>query len=111
MCSSKEKKLKIYSPRPLGGEGGPQPALSSAGAGRVRGFLPFANPLALLLLGIGLLLSPAARMRGSGQSANSPALSPQAAQSSPPPGQVRPPTPTPTTYTLTPQRRAQAIAY
>ena len=27
-------------PLPLGGEGGPQPALSSAGAGRVRGFLP-----------------------------------------------------------------------
>ncbi len=27
-------------PLPLGGEGGPQPAVSSAGAGRVRGFLP-----------------------------------------------------------------------
>ena len=27
-------------PLPLGGEGGPPPALSSAGAGRVRGFLP-----------------------------------------------------------------------
>ena len=27
-------------PRPLGGEGGPQPAVSSAGAGRVRGGLP-----------------------------------------------------------------------
>jgi hypothetical protein len=28
---------EIPGPRPLGGEGGPQPALSSAGAGRVRG--------------------------------------------------------------------------
>ena len=28
------------SPRPLGGEGGPQPALSPAGAGRVRGSNP-----------------------------------------------------------------------
>ena len=29
-----------YNVLPLGGEGGPQPVLSSAGAGRVRGFLP-----------------------------------------------------------------------
>jgi hypothetical protein len=28
---------EIHCPRPLGGEGGPQPAFSSAGAGRVRG--------------------------------------------------------------------------
>ena len=28
----------LTSPRPLGGEGGPHPALSPAGAGRVRGF-------------------------------------------------------------------------
>ena len=30
-------------PLPLGGEGGPQPALSSAGAGRVRGSLPICS--------------------------------------------------------------------
>jgi hypothetical protein len=28
---------RIYFPRPFGGEGGPQPAFSSAGTGRVRG--------------------------------------------------------------------------
>ena len=34
-----------FRPRPLGGEGGPQPALSPAGAGRVRGSKPNAlNP-------------------------------------------------------------------
>jgi len=31
-------KQKTRIPLPLGGEGGPQPAFSSAGAGRVRGF-------------------------------------------------------------------------
>ena len=34
---SKHPQGKNPSPRPLGGEGGPQPALSPAGAGRVRG--------------------------------------------------------------------------
>ena len=34
-----------FSPRPLGGEGGPQPASSSAGAGRVRGSKPNSFPI------------------------------------------------------------------
>ena len=32
-----QRSIEIYVPRPLGGEGGLQPAFSSAGAGRVRG--------------------------------------------------------------------------
>ena len=34
------KLILIYHPGPHGGEGGPQPALSPAGAGRVRGLHP-----------------------------------------------------------------------
>ncbi len=37
---SKHPQGKNPIPRPLGGEGGPQPALSPAGAGRVRGSKP-----------------------------------------------------------------------
>ena len=50
-------------------------------------------------------------MVGNGQTGNSPAPSPQAARPAPPPSQVQPASPPPTTYTLTPERRAQAIAY
>ena len=49
---------------------------------------------------------------GHGQTGSSRAASPQAAQAAPPAGQVQPcPPPPPTTYTLTPERRAKAVAY
>ena len=66
--------------------------------------------LAGILLGICLLASPAG-VRGNAQSARSPASSPQSAQSTPSPSQSQSAATTPTTYTLTPERRAQAIAY
>jgi len=50
-------------------------------------------------------------MVGTGQSGNSAVPSPQALQPALPPAQVQPPSPPPATYTLTPERRAQAIAY
>ena len=66
--------------------------------------------LAGILLGICLLASPAG-VRGNAHSARSPASSPQSAQSTPSPSQSQSAATTPTTYTLTPERRAQAIAY
>jgi STE24 endopeptidase len=59
------------------------------------------NPLAWILLSVCLLVMPSAT-RATGQSANSPLPSPSAAQPK------QPPSPT---YTLTPERRAKAIAY
>ena len=65
---------------------------------------------AWLWLGLFLLVVPAG-MRGNGQTGNSPAPSASAAPSVPPASQVQPATPLPpTTYTLTPERRAKAIA-
>jgi Zn-dependent protease with chaperone function len=68
------------------------------------------NRLAWILLGVCLLVMPAG-MRGNGQSGKSPAPSPQAAQPIPSPSQVQSAVTPPATYTLTPERRAQAIAY
>jgi Zn-dependent protease with chaperone function len=66
---------------------------------------------AWILLGACLLVMPAGRV-GIGQTGNSPATSPQAAPAAPPQSQAQPASaPPPTTYTLTPERRAQAIAY
>jgi STE24 endopeptidase len=65
---------------------------------------------AWILLGLCFLVVPAG-MRGNGQSANSPAPSPQAAPPTPSPSQAQAAVTTPSTYTLTPQRHAQAIAY
>jgi STE24 endopeptidase len=66
---------------------------------------------AWILLGACLLVVPAG-MGASGQTGNSPAPSASAAPSVPPTSQVQPATPLPpTTYTLTPERRAKAIAY
>ncbi len=48
---------------------------------------------------------------GYGQSGNSPAPSSQAAQTAPARSHVQPASPPATTYTLTPKRRAQALAY
>ncbi len=64
---------------------------------------------ASILLGACLLVAlPGAR--SGGQKGGSPAPSSQAAPATPAPGQVHP-APPPATYTLTPERRAQAIAY
>jgi STE24 endopeptidase len=63
-----------------------------------------------MLLGVCLLIGPVG-MAGNGQTGNSLAPSPQAARPAPSPSQVQPASPPPTTYTLTPERRAQAIAY
>jgi Zn-dependent protease with chaperone function len=53
-----------------------------------------------------------AGMRGMGQTGNLPAPSSRASQPAPPPSRVQPALPPqPTTYTLTPERRAKAIAY
>jgi len=69
------------------------------------------NRLAWILLGICFLIAPVGMM-GNGQSGSSPAPSPQAARPTSPPSQVQPASPPPpTTYTLTPERRAKAIAY
>lgn len=57
------------------------------------------NRFACILLGACLLIAPAAA-RGNGQAASTPAAS-----------AAKPATPPATTYTLTPERRAQAIAY
>jgi len=66
---------------------------------------------AWILLGTCLLLVPAG-VRAGGQTGGSPAPSPQAAPATPAPSQVQPALPPPpATYTLTPERRAQAIAY
>ena len=65
---------------------------------------------AWMLLGVCLLMAPAG-MVGNGQTGNSPPPSPRAAPPAPLPSQVQPASPPPTTYTLTPERRAQAIAY
>jgi Zn-dependent protease with chaperone function len=67
------------------------------------------NRFACLLLAAALLIMPVA-MVGNGQTGNSPAPSPQAPRPVPAPSQVQPASP-PTTYTLTPERRAKAIAY
>jgi len=61
-------------------------------------------------LGVCLLVMPAG-MVGNGQTGNSLTPSPQAARPAPPPSQAQPASPPPTTYTLTPERRAKAIAY
>ncbi|HMD84688.1 MAG TPA: M48 family metallopeptidase [Terriglobia bacterium] len=67
--------------------------------------------LAWILLGACLLVMPAAVV-GNGQAGNSPAPSPQTAPPAPPQSQAHPASPPPpTTYTLTPERRAKAIAY
>ncbi len=67
--------------------------------------------LAWILLGICLLVMPACGV-GNGQTGNSLAPAPQAASLAPPMSQVEPASPPPaTTYTLTPERRAKAIAY
>jgi Zn-dependent protease with chaperone function len=63
-----------------------------------------------MLLGTCLLVMPAG-MVGNGQTGNSLTPSPQAARPAPPPSQAQPASPPPTTYTLTPERRAKAIAY
>ncbi len=69
------------------------------------------NRFAGILLGACLLVLPAG-MVGNGQTGNSPAPSPQAAPPASPQSQAHPASaPPPTTYTLTPERRAQAIAY
>jgi Zn-dependent protease with chaperone function len=68
------------------------------------------NRFACILLGACLLVMPAGKV-GNGQTGNPLLPSPQAARPAPPPRQVRPVSPPPTTYTLTPERRAQAIAY
>src|SRR5208337_4050342 len=65
---------------------------------------------AWMLLGVCLLVMPAG-MVGNGQTGNSLTPSPQAARPAPPPSQAQPASPPPTTYTLTPERRAKAIAY
>jgi Zn-dependent protease with chaperone function len=63
-----------------------------------------------MLLGACLLVTPTG-MVGNGQTGNSLAPSPQAAPTAPLPSQVQPASPPPATYTLTPERRAKAIAY
>ena len=68
------------------------------------------NRLAWISL-VGCLLIVPAGMAGNGQNKNSPPPSPQAAGLTPPASQAQAASPPPTTYTLTPERRAQAIAY
>ncbi len=68
------------------------------------------NRFAGMLLGVCLLVMSAA-MVGNGQTGDSLAPSPQAAAPTPPTTRVQPASPPPATYTLTPERRAQAIAY
>ena len=63
-----------------------------------------------MLLGVGWLVMLAGTA-GSGHTVNSPTPSTQATRPAPPSGQVQPAPPPPTTYTLTPERRAKAIAY
>lgn len=68
------------------------------------------NRFAWMLLGVCWLVMPAGVV-GNGQTGNSRAPLPPAARPAPPTSQVQPASPPPTTYTLTPERRAQAIAY
>jgi len=69
------------------------------------------NRFAGMLLGVCMLMMPAG-MVGNGQTGNSPTPPPQAARPAPPPTQVPTASPPPaTTYQLTPEQRAKAIAY
>ena len=65
---------------------------------------------AWMLLGVCWLVMPAGVV-GNGQTVNSLAPSTQAARPTPSPSPVQPASPPPATYTLTPERRAEAIAY
>ena len=69
----------------------------------------FMNRIGWMLLGLCLLFAPAGIL-GNSQSGSSTIPSPSAAPPGPPPSQIQPASP-PTTYTLTPERRAKAIAY
>jgi STE24 endopeptidase len=62
------------------------------------------------LLASCFLLIPVALM-GSGQSGNTPPPASSTTEPASPPSQAQPASPPPTIYTLTPERRAQAIAY